>query len=91
MASLIDDVVFGVLSKEMKTLGELCARADGIVHLTASGEASWHGFACCVVEGLKSRGVVTLAVEGSSRSELRIIAPRRSVHAIRGLIWLGCK
>ena len=39
-----------------------CADCNGIVHLAASGETSWHGFACTFVEGLRKRGV-RLAVE----------------------------
>jgi dTDP-4-dehydrorhamnose reductase len=31
--------------------------ADGLVHMSTSGETSWHGFACAIVDGLRSRGV----------------------------------
>lgn len=30
--------------------------AEGLVHLTASGETSRHGFACAIVDGLRKRG-----------------------------------
>lgn len=30
--------------------------ADGIVHMSTSGETSWYGFASAIVEGLRSRG-----------------------------------
>jgi dTDP-4-dehydrorhamnose reductase len=30
--------------------------AGGVVHMCASGETSWHGFACAIVEGLQRRG-----------------------------------
>jgi dTDP-4-dehydrorhamnose reductase len=36
--------------------------ADGLVHLTAPGETSWHGFASAIINGLPERGI-TLAVE----------------------------
>ena len=61
-AALIGDVVAGMLSEGMETLRGFCAHAGGLVHLAASGETSWYGFACTIVEGLKARGV-TLAVE----------------------------
>lgn len=31
--------------------------ADGLVHMSTSGATSWHGFACAIVDGLRSRGV----------------------------------
>ena len=40
--------------------GDLCARArqaQGVIHISASGAASWHQFASAIVEGLRSRGV----------------------------------
>jgi dTDP-4-dehydrorhamnose reductase len=37
--------------------------AEGLVHLTASGETSRHGFACEIVDGLRKRGE-RLAVTG---------------------------
>jgi dTDP-4-dehydrorhamnose reductase len=61
-AALIAGVVADMLSGGLATLRERCAQADGIVHLAASGETSWHGFASEIMEGLKSRGV-KLAVE----------------------------
>ena len=44
-AALIGDVVAGMLSEGLETLRELCAGAGGLVHLAASGETSWYGFA----------------------------------------------
>jgi dTDP-4-dehydrorhamnose reductase len=31
--------------------------ADGLVHMSTSGETSWHGFACAIISGLRARGV----------------------------------
>jgi dTDP-4-dehydrorhamnose reductase len=61
-AALIGDVVVGMLSEGLETLRELCAGAGGLVHLAASGETSWFGFAEAIVDGLKARDVA-LAVE----------------------------
>src|ERR1700759_5375840 len=54
-AALIGDVVAGMLSEGLETLRELCAGAGGLVHLAASGETSWFGFAEAIVDGLKAR------------------------------------
>jgi dTDP-4-dehydrorhamnose reductase len=61
-AALIGDVVAGMLSEGLETLRELCAGAGGLVHLAASGETSWFGFAEAIVDGLKARDAA-LAVE----------------------------
>ena len=56
-AALIGDVVTGMLAGGCDALRERCKRSGGVVHMAASGEVSWHGFACAIVEGLKARGV----------------------------------
>jgi dTDP-4-dehydrorhamnose reductase len=61
-AALIADQIVGMVAGGFDRLRDRCAQANGLVHLAASGETSWHGFASAIVEGLKSRGV-PLAVE----------------------------
>jgi dTDP-4-dehydrorhamnose reductase len=61
-AALIADAVAGMFSQDLDAFRQRCARAGGLVHLAASGETSWYGFAGAIVEGLRARGVA-LAVE----------------------------
>ena len=61
-AALIGDVVTGMLAGGCDALRERCKRSGGVVHMAASGEVSWHGFASAIVEGLKARGL-KLAIE----------------------------
>jgi dTDP-4-dehydrorhamnose reductase len=61
-AALLADAVTAIMSDGLDSLRERCARAGGLVHITALGETSWHGFACAIVEGLRARGV-SLTVE----------------------------
>ena len=61
-AAVIADGVIAMLSPGLDAFRTRCAEAKGLVHLTASGETSWHGFASAIVEGLKARNVA-LAVE----------------------------
>lgn len=55
-AALIADAIAAIIADGPKNLHDLCARAENLVHLAASGETSWHGFAMAIVEGLKRRG-----------------------------------
>jgi dTDP-4-dehydrorhamnose reductase len=61
-AQLIAEIVAGMLVDGLDAFRDRCVRAKGLVHLSASGETSWYGFAVAIVEGLKARGV-RLAVE----------------------------
>lgn len=61
-AALIADSLVGIIRASQTDLSEAFQRASGVVHLAASGDTSWHGFADAIVLGLKQRGVA-LAVE----------------------------
>ncbi len=61
-AAVIADGVTAMLSPGLDKFCTRCGEANGLVHLVASGETSWHGFASAIVEGLKGRGIA-LAVE----------------------------
>ena len=61
-AGVIADAVAGILAPGGRPLAQRFAAADGLVHVAAAGETSWHGFAVTIVGGLKARGV-PLAVE----------------------------
>jgi dTDP-4-dehydrorhamnose reductase len=61
-ADLIAETVNGMISDGANAFRDYCHSADGLVHLAATGETSWHGFAVAIVDGLRRRGV-RLAVE----------------------------
>ena len=61
-AALIAETLSTMLEPGLPMFREKASEAAGLVHLTASGVASWYDFATQIVEGLKSRGV-PLAVE----------------------------
>jgi dTDP-4-dehydrorhamnose reductase len=60
-AALLADAVTAIVGDGLGSLRRRCAQAQGLVHITASGETSWHGFACAIVEGLRARGVALAA------------------------------
>jgi dTDP-4-dehydrorhamnose reductase len=56
-AALIADGVTTIVASGLDRLRDRAALAKGLVHICGSGETSWHGFTCAIVEGLKQRGV----------------------------------
>jgi dTDP-4-dehydrorhamnose reductase len=55
-AGLVADAVASLVADGIDDLRKHCSLADGLVHFSASGETSWHGFACMIVGGLRARG-----------------------------------
>jgi len=56
-ARLLADVVALMLAEGIDVLRARAAQAQGLVHVCAAGEASWHRFASAIIIGLRSRGV----------------------------------
>jgi dTDP-4-dehydrorhamnose reductase len=56
-AALIADAIAGMVENGLDCFRDRSAQANGLVHLAASGETTWHGFAGAIVNGLKSRGI----------------------------------
>ena len=56
-AALLAGVVAGMLGGGVDAFRVKCAEAGGLVNAAASGQTSWHGFACAIVDGLKARDV----------------------------------
>ena len=61
-ARLIAETVAAVLASSTGNLRERFAEAHGCLNVAAADETSWHGLACAIVEGLRSRDV-RLAVQ----------------------------
>ena len=56
-ARIIADVVASIIGPNPVPLLERFRQADGLVHVAASGETTWHGFARTIVDGLRARAV----------------------------------
>jgi len=56
-ARLLADIVARMLARGRDELRARIGQAQGVLHVSAAGEASWQQFASAIVEGLKSRGV----------------------------------
>jgi dTDP-4-dehydrorhamnose reductase len=61
-AKLLAACVAQMLAGGLDDLRARMAQAQGLLHVSASGEASWQQFASAIVEGLKARGVMLTVV-----------------------------
>jgi dTDP-4-dehydrorhamnose reductase len=55
--ALLADAVTNIVAAGIDHVRKRCAEAKGVVHLTASGETTWYGFACAITDGLRARGL----------------------------------
>ena len=55
--------VRALVSEGLPRLPALFEASSGLVHFTAAGWTSWHGFACAIVAGMRRRGVPVKAAE----------------------------
>jgi dTDP-4-dehydrorhamnose reductase len=55
--ALLADAVTNIVAAGIDHVRKRCAEAQGVVHLTASGETTWYGFACAITDGLRARGL----------------------------------
>ena len=81
-AALIADALAAILNAGPQNLRERCAQAEGVVHLAAHGETSWHGFASAIVNGLRLRGMPLAVAQvtgiGTNEYPLRAKRPHNS-------------
>lgn len=55
--------VRALVSEGLPRLPALFEASSGLVHFSAAGWTSWHGFACAIVAGMRRRGVPVKAAE----------------------------
>jgi dTDP-4-dehydrorhamnose reductase len=56
-AAVVAEGLARILATAVDEVPARFAAVHGVVHLTAAGATSWHGFAAAIVQGLKARGV----------------------------------
>ncbi len=56
-ARIVAGAIAEIIRSHPTTLGDRFAAAEGLVNIVAAGEASRHGFAIAIVEGMKQRGI----------------------------------
>jgi dTDP-4-dehydrorhamnose reductase len=54
----------------VETIEQRFSEADGLVHMSTSGETTWHAFANAIIDGLRARGI-SLAVKDLTAIETK--------------------
>jgi dTDP-4-dehydrorhamnose reductase len=82
IAEALTSMLHGCRLGSRDDLQQKFREAEGLVHLTASGETSWHGFACAIVDGLRKRGdqlaVADIAAIETREYQASAVRPRNS-------------
>jgi len=60
-AALVADAIAQMLKEGMESFRASAKKSCGLVHVAASGETSWHGFAEAIVTGLRGRDFPIMA------------------------------
>jgi len=86
-ACVVANAVAKIISEGGRQLRRKFEMADGLVHLAARGEASWHVFALRIVAGLQRRGVplIVQKIEAISSREY----PTRAVRPLNSRLDLA--
>jgi dTDP-4-dehydrorhamnose reductase len=86
-AALVAEAIEYMLAAGLPDFRRRSAQARGLVHLAASGAASWHQFAVAIVAGLRQRGVTlaTARVEAIRTEDY----PTRAVRPLNSRLALG--
>jgi dTDP-4-dehydrorhamnose reductase len=82
--------LISLLARDNGNISQRFTAADGLVHMSTSGETSWHGFACAIFDGLRSRGL-QLAVCGVTPISTWEFLQKPLGHTFLGWIWVDWK
>ena len=82
IAEGLTSILGGAARGDRDDVRRLFELTSGVVHMSNSGETSWHGFACAIVDGLRRRGgrlaVATVAAIETSDFPTKAVRPHNS-------------
>jgi dTDP-4-dehydrorhamnose reductase len=87
LAEGLVSILVGTAGDGRKAITRRFEAADGLVHMSTSGETCWHGFACAIVDGLHKRGA-ELAVRSVTAIRTREF-PTKAVRPHNSRLDLG--